>query len=64
MIGLVRRSFFVRGDELRGRVAAFGACCFLIATIVRGGNEEWGWMVLMAIPVLPLGWIAWLLLDT
>ena len=59
----MRRPFFVHGDELRGRVAGFGACGFLIATIVRGGNEEWGWMVLMAMPVLPLGWRAWRLLD-
>lgn len=58
-----RRPFFVQGPELWGRLAGLAAGIFLIATIVRLGNEEWGWAVVMAIPVLPLGWLTLRLLD-
>jgi hypothetical protein len=53
----------VQGPELWGRLVGFAACIFLIATIVRFGNEEWGWAVLMAIPALSLGWLTLRLLD-
>jgi O-antigen ligase len=59
----VFRPVFVHGRALRGRLLLIAACCFLFATVIRGGHGEWGWMIVMAIPVLPLGWLALRLLD-
>ena len=49
-------------EVLLGKLAGFAACGFLIALIVSAGNQQWGWMVLMALSALVLGWVAFILL--
>jgi hypothetical protein len=63
VVGRAREPFFVRGPRLWGRVSGFAYLGFLVATIIRGGNHEWGWMTVLAIPVIPLGWLTLRLLD-
>jgi uncharacterized membrane protein len=46
-------------ELLGGKMAGFAAMGLLAATIVRAGNQEWGWTALMVLPTLGFGWLAY-----
>ncbi len=51
-------------ESLLGRLAGFASMFSLISLLVRAGNQEWGWMLLMLVPTIVFGWLAFTLLRT